>query len=387
MIVVLPRVVHSHHAWSVHPGLGNRRLLGNGDQPGVQLRRRARASITLAQWVRRLPMRRSSTCPSREHRQPDLDAERDLGAGRDGRSERDGRRARRADPAGCAPRVFIQGLAPIALGRRNAAVCPAPARALVTLIRLWALVNTAMCALIGVGARARCRTTYGPRASAGASWHYAKPLLVFVVLITIGNAVLVPAQTGLKCLGVTRISATVRTMTAPLPAVFTVIGGVLVEGSGTGGGDRHGDRVADLRADRAGCLREGDPVPAQPRRQVAGRPGSGRRPRPQPGPRTRTASRSHRAPATVWRRSTGRSEATRCAGRSSCPASTLRTAAAARRGELVEHLPIGRCVQVPSASSSDGRCRCWSPEHARPASGRRRPPCAAVDRAGCSVRC
>jgi Na+-driven multidrug efflux pump len=65
---------------------------------------------------------------------------------------------------------------------------------------------------------------------AGASWTYAKPLLLFVVMITIGNAVLIPAQTGLKCLGVTRISAKVRTMTAPLPAVFTVIGGGLVSG-------------------------------------------------------------------------------------------------------------------------------------------------------------
>jgi O-antigen/teichoic acid export membrane protein len=102
-------------------------------------------------------------------------------------------------------------------------------RALVAFIRVWAVANTALCAAIGIGL-AVMPNRFG-HDMAGASWQYARPLLFYVVLITIGNAVLVPAQTGLKCLGVTRVSATVRTATAPLPALGAILGGVL--GNGT----------------------------------------------------------------------------------------------------------------------------------------------------------
>jgi Na+-driven multidrug efflux pump len=68
------------------------------------------------------------------------------------------------------------------------------------------------------------------RAIAGDSWQYAEKILVWAVAISISNAVLVPAQTGLRSLGATRVSAVVRTATMPLPALCTLVGGLLGDG-------------------------------------------------------------------------------------------------------------------------------------------------------------
>jgi len=125
------------------------------------------------------------------------------------------------------PRIFIVGLAPMFLAEGTRLYARRP-RALAAFVRWWGLGNAVVCTGLGVGLML-LPASLG-KAMAGASWHYARPLLIWVVLIAIGNAVLVPAQTGLKCLGATRVSAVVRTLTAPLATAGTIVGG-LVAGS------------------------------------------------------------------------------------------------------------------------------------------------------------
>ena len=122
------------------------------------------------------------------------------------------------------PRIFIVGLAPMGLAEGTRLFAKRPS-ALRGFVRVWSVGNTLVCWLLGVGL-ILMPTSLG-RAMAGDSWRYAHPLLVWVVLIAVGNAILVPAQTGLKCLGVTRISAVVRTITAPLATIGAVLGGLL----------------------------------------------------------------------------------------------------------------------------------------------------------------
>jgi len=125
------------------------------------------------------------------------------------------------------PRIFIVGLAPMGLAEGTRLYARRP-RALRALVRWWGLGNTAMCAALGAGL-ALVPASLGEQIG-GDSWHYARPLLVWVVLIAVGNAVLVPAQTGLKCLGATRISAVLRTLTAPLGALGALLGGMIAGG-------------------------------------------------------------------------------------------------------------------------------------------------------------
>jgi O-antigen/teichoic acid export membrane protein len=223
LFLLLPRVVHSHHAWVYVAAWGIAAYLAT-----VVSLVQMRVVPNVAGFARWLRDHRSSII--------DLSVENAVNristqsavwalAASAGLRETGGVRAAQI-PLGL-PRVFIQGLAPMALSEGTRLFARRP-KALLTFIRMWALANAGLCVLIGVVLVAM--PTHWGNAIGGNSWHYARPLLVFVVLITIGNAVLVPAQTGLKCLGDTRISAKVRTMTAPLPAVLTVLGGVTAGG-------------------------------------------------------------------------------------------------------------------------------------------------------------
>jgi len=220
LFVVLPWLLGSHHAWVYILAWGLAAYLATIISL-VQLRVVPRVD-RFAEWFRR---RRSSIV--------DLSVENTVNrvaaqsatwalAGEAGLRTTGGVRAGQI-PLGL-PRIFIVGLAPMGLAEGTRLYARRP-RALRAFVRWWGLGNTAVCALLGVGL-VLVPLSLG-RQMGGESWQYARPLLVWVVLIAVGNAVLVPAQTGLKCLGVTRISAVVRTLTAPLATIGTVIGGLL----------------------------------------------------------------------------------------------------------------------------------------------------------------
>ena len=224
LFVLMPRIVHSHHAWVYILGWGIAAYVATAISL-AQMRVVPRVG-RFADWWRR---RRASIV--------DLSVENIVNristqsatwalAGSAGLRETAGVRAAQI-PLGI-PRIFIQGLAPMALAEGTRLYARRP-RGLLTFVRGWSAANTVMCAALGL-VLVVMPSRFGPMIG-GDSWHYARPLLGYVVLITIGNALLVPAQTGLKCLGVTRISALVRTATAPLPAIGTVIGGVFVDGT------------------------------------------------------------------------------------------------------------------------------------------------------------
>jgi len=270
LFVVLPKALHNHHAWVYILGWGFAAYLATAISL-AQMHVLPRVDHFL-EWVRR---RRSSIV--------DLSVENIVNristqsatwalAASAGFRETGGVRAAQI-PLGV-PRIFIQGLAPMALAEGTRLYARRP-KALVTFIRGWAFANTVLCAVLGV-LLVLMPARWG-RMMAGDSWHYAKPLLAFVVLITIGNAVLIPAQTGLKCLGVTRISAAVRTMTAPLPAVLTVLGGVFVSGRAAVIGMAVGSLVSGLVALFAferQFKRSVKPPPAPTRRHRARHAGS-----------------------------------------------------------------------------------------------------------------
>ena len=124
-------------------------------------------------------------------------------------------------------RVFNVGLAPMALAEGVRLYERSPVR-LLRLVRGWMALNAAMCLAVGVILLAI--PDEAGRAIAGDSWRYAEQILVWAVAISISNAVLVPAQTGLRCLGATRVSAVIRTVTMPLPALCTLVGGLAGDG-------------------------------------------------------------------------------------------------------------------------------------------------------------
>ena len=244
LFVLLPKLVHSHQAWVYILGWGAAAYLATAVSL-LQMRVLPRVS-RFGDWLRR---RRSSIV--------DLSVEnvvnqgsaqtatwvlaataglRETGAVRDAQI-----------PLGI-PRILIQGLAPMALAEGTRLYARRPDR-LVTFIRLWSLANTALCVVLGVVLVVM--PEHLGTSLAGDSWRYAHPLLGYVVLITVGNAVLVPAQTGLKCLGTTRISAMVRTATAPLPAVGTVLGGVLVSATAAVIGMAAGSLISGMAAHAA----------------------------------------------------------------------------------------------------------------------------------------
>jgi O-antigen/teichoic acid export membrane protein len=241
LFVYLPRVVHSHHAWVYILGWGlaaylatfislaQMRVLPRVDHFGEWLRRRRSSIVDLS--VENIVNRISTQSATWAL------------AAVAGLKETAGVRAAQI-PLGV-PRIFIQGLAPMGLAEGTRLYARRP-KALVTFIRWWAVANTVICALIGLGLV--LLPEHLGRDLGGKSWPYARPILGFVILITIGNAVLVPAQTGLKCLGVTRISAVVRTMTAPLPALLTIAGGVFVSNRAAVVGMAIGSMVSGLVA-------------------------------------------------------------------------------------------------------------------------------------------
>jgi len=241
LFVVLPRVLHNHHAWVYILGWGIAAYLATAISM-VQMHVLPRVDH-FVEWLRR---RRSSIV--------DLSVENIVNristqsatwalAASAGLSETGGVRAAQI-PLGV-PRIFIQGLAPMALAEGTRLYARRP-KALLSFIRGWAMANTALCTALGV-VLVVMPERWG-RIMARHNWDSAKPLIVYVVLITIGNAVLIPAQTGLKCLGVTRLSAMVRTMTAPLPALLTVLGGVLVSARGAVIGMAVGSMISGLVA-------------------------------------------------------------------------------------------------------------------------------------------
>ena len=224
LFVIMPRLLGSHHAWvyilawgiaayvATFVSLVQLKVLPRIDRFSSWFRRRRRSILDLSvESVVNRVSAQSATWAL---------------AGDAGLRVTAGVRAAQI-PLGI-PRIFIVGLAPMGLAEGTRLYAQRP-RALLAFVRFWALGSTAVCALLGVGLILMPHS-FGT-AMAGQSWQYARPLLVYVVLITIGNAVLVPAQTGLKCLGVTRISAIVRTATAPLAAVGTVAGGLLSGGT------------------------------------------------------------------------------------------------------------------------------------------------------------
>lgn len=224
LFVVLPAVFGSHSAWVYILGWGLAAYIATAISL-VQLRAVPRVDLFLG-WFRR---RRSSildlSIESVVNRFSAQSATWAL-AGAAGLRATAGVRAGQI-PLGI-PRIFIVGLAPMGLAEGTRLYASRP-RALRTFVRIWGAGNTAVCTLIGVGLMLM-PSSWG-RTMAGDSWQYARPLLLWVVLIAVGNAVLVPAQTGLKCLGVTRISAVVRTLTAPLAMLGTVAGGLLEGGT------------------------------------------------------------------------------------------------------------------------------------------------------------
>lgn len=125
-------------------------------------------------------------------------------------------------------RVLNVGLAPMALAEGVRLYERAPER-LLWLVRGWMGLNAATCLAIGV-ALLLMPDKVG-RAIAGDSWRYADQILVWAVAISISIALLVPAQTGLRCLGAIRLSAVLHTATAPLPALCTLAGGLLGDGT------------------------------------------------------------------------------------------------------------------------------------------------------------
>ncbi len=121
-------------------------------------------------------------------------------------------------------RVFNVGLAPMVLAEGIGLYERSPSR-LLWLVRGWMGLNAAICFAIG-GVLLVMPDAAG-RAIAGDSWRYAEQILVWAVAISVSNAVLVPAQTGMRCLGATRLSALLQTIIAPLPALCTLVGGLL----------------------------------------------------------------------------------------------------------------------------------------------------------------
>ena len=121
-------------------------------------------------------------------------------------------------------RVFNVGLAPMVLAEGVRLYERVPVR-LMWLVRGWMALNAAMCLAIG-GVLLALPEGAG-RAIAGDSWQYAEQVLAWTVAISISDAVLVPAQTGLRCLAATRLSAGIHIATAPFPAVCTFVGGLL----------------------------------------------------------------------------------------------------------------------------------------------------------------
>jgi hypothetical protein len=124
-------------------------------------------------------------------------------------------------------RVFNVGLAPMALAEGVRLYQRAPIR-LLWMVRGWMGLNAVMC--LAVGAVLLALPDAAGRAIAGDSWQYAEEILVWAVAISMSNAVLVPAQTGLRCLGATRLSAVIQSFTTPLPALCTLAGGLLGDG-------------------------------------------------------------------------------------------------------------------------------------------------------------
>lgn len=124
-------------------------------------------------------------------------------------------------------RVFNVGLAPMALAEGVRLYERSPMR-LLWLVRGWMALNAVMCLAIGVVLLVMPDSA--GRAIAGDSWQFAEQILVWAVAIAVSNAVLVPAQTGLRCLAATRLAAVVRTVTMPLPALCTLVGGLLGDG-------------------------------------------------------------------------------------------------------------------------------------------------------------
>lgn len=124
-------------------------------------------------------------------------------------------------------RVFNVGLAPMVLAEGVRIFQSSPHR-LLRLIRGWMALNAVMCLAIGVVLLTM--PDAAGRAIAGDSWRYAEQILVWAVAIAMSNAVLVPAQTGLRSVGATRLSAVIRTVTSPLPALGTLVGGLLGTG-------------------------------------------------------------------------------------------------------------------------------------------------------------
>jgi len=278
LFVVLPKVLHNHHAWVYILGWGIAAYLATAlslaqmhvlpriDHFGEWLRRRRSSIVDLS--VENIVNRISTQSATWAL------------AASAGLRETGGVRAAQI-PLGV-PRIFIQGLAPMALAEGTRLYARRP-KALGTFIRGWAFANTVLCAVLGV-ALVLLPDHLG-HMMAGKSWTYAKPVLAFVVLITIGNAVLVPAQTGLKCLGVTRISAQVRTLTAPLPALLTVAGGLLVSHRAAVIGMAVGSMVSGLVAHLAferQFRRSVNPPSAPARHHRAGKTRSGVAARPRP---------------------------------------------------------------------------------------------------------
>ena len=223
LMVALPRLVHSHHAWVYILAWGIAAYLATAVSL-AQLRVVPRVH-RFPEWFRR---RRSSIVDLSVENVVDRVSTQSATwalASTAGFSETAGVRAGQI-PLGI-PRIFIQGLAPMALAEGTRLYARRP-KALVTFVRSWSLGNTAVCAVLGIVLV--LLPEHIGKIIGGASWHYAHPLLGYVVLITIGNAILVPAQTGLKCVGATRASALARTATAPLPTLGAVVGGLLVSG-------------------------------------------------------------------------------------------------------------------------------------------------------------
>lgn len=124
-------------------------------------------------------------------------------------------------------RVFNVGLAPMVLAE-GVRLYEREAIRLRRLIRGWMALNAVMAC--SIGAVLLVLPDRAGAAMAGDSWRYAEQILIWAVLISISNAVLIPAQTGLRCLGATRLAASVRSFTAPLPALSTLVGGLVGDG-------------------------------------------------------------------------------------------------------------------------------------------------------------
>ena len=121
-------------------------------------------------------------------------------------------------------RVLNVGMAPMVLAEGVGLYERVPLR-FMWLVRGWMALNAAMC--LAIGAVLLALPESAGRAIAGDSWQYAEQVLIWTVVISVSDALLVPAQTGLRCLAATRLSATIHVAIAPLPALCTLMGGML----------------------------------------------------------------------------------------------------------------------------------------------------------------